>query len=404
MRTKYKAWAKPYIDAHKEVMMSIEQISTFDKPFYLEIGSGKGKFLIDMASAYPDIFFIGIEMNVTCAGITAKKIVESKLDNVKLMFGNAKDILPHIQEKSVEGIFLSFSDPWPKSRHHKRRLTSDNFLPLYAHILKWDHNIYFKTDNKELFEYSKENFPLYDFEIVNVDSNYNCDFNFDAPTEYELSFLEEGKPIYRIVASLRHTFDNYGLFSHYKDGSYLLVKFSNNKEKHILETQDIKIGLDCQNQVIYYQILNIDKLVKIKCNSPALYLPCKEIVILINKVIASVDYPILKIHPNSGFFIGRVNKILSNMIEVDIKDRLINCYKEDDVKINQIVVVALKGTWINEFKAIKAIKRQDKIIEGYILKNGDLEIDNDDTNIFTLDESNIDKVGEDFFTVEEKLC
>lgn len=404
MRTKYKAWAKPYIDAHPEVMMSVEQISSFDKPFYLEIGSGKGKFLIEMAYAYPDLFFVGIEMNVTCAGITAKKIVESKLDNVKLMFGNAKDILPYIKEKSVDGIFLSFSDPWPKTRHHKRRLTSDNFLPLYARILKWDHNIYFKTDNKELFDYSKENFPLYDFEIVSVDSNYLCDFIFDTITEYEWSFLEKQKPIYRIVATLRYTFDNYGLFSHYKDGNYLLAKFTTHKEKYALSTGDIQIGLDSRNQVIYYQILHIDKIVKIKCNSPALYLPCKEIVMLINKVITNVEFPPVKIHTNSGFFIGRVNKILSDMVEVDIKDRIINCYKEDNLEVNQLVVVALKGTWINEFKVIKEAKRKDKIIEGYIVKNNDLDINSDDTNIFILDEADKDKVGEDFFTVEEKSC
>ena len=86
LRTKYKPWAKPYIDEHVEVMFTQEQLLSFDKPYYLEIGSGKGQFLVDMAKKFPDKFFIGIERNVTCCGFKAKKLVEEEVTNAKLMF------------------------------------------------------------------------------------------------------------------------------------------------------------------------------------------------------------------------------------------------------------------------------------------------------------------------------
>ena len=90
MRTKFKAWTVPYIEEHKEVMFDEEQLLNFNKPYYLEIGSGKGQFLVDMAKKVPDKFFVGIERNVTCCGFTAKKLVEEELPNAKLMFLTAE--------------------------------------------------------------------------------------------------------------------------------------------------------------------------------------------------------------------------------------------------------------------------------------------------------------------------
>ena len=89
MRTKYKPWALPYIQEHTEVMFNEEQLLSFNKPYYLEIGSGKGQFLVDMAKKYPNKFFIGLERNVTCCGFTAKKLVEEEIVNAKLMFIDA---------------------------------------------------------------------------------------------------------------------------------------------------------------------------------------------------------------------------------------------------------------------------------------------------------------------------
>ena len=124
MRTKYKPWAKPFIEEHTEVMCPFDKVNDY-KDCYLEIGSGKGQFLLEMAKKYPDITFIGVEINVTCAGFTAKKLVEHEITNAKLVCANAQVMTPTIKDNSIEGIFLNFSDPWPKKRHAKRRLTSN---------------------------------------------------------------------------------------------------------------------------------------------------------------------------------------------------------------------------------------------------------------------------------------
>ena len=198
MRTKYKPWAKPYIEEHTEVMCSFDTINNY-KDYYLEIGSGKGQFLVNMAKNHPDTFFIGMERNVTCAGFTAKKLVESEINNAKLVFADAGQVLPLINEESVNGIFLNFSDPWPKKRHAKRRLTSDSFLNQYMRILKKGAKLIFKTDNFDLFTYSLELVETSPFKLVEANYAYDGKDPFDEITEYEASFRSEGQPIYRLI-------------------------------------------------------------------------------------------------------------------------------------------------------------------------------------------------------------
>jgi tRNA (guanine-N7-)-methyltransferase len=118
-----------------------------------------------MAKKFPDKFFVGVERNVTCAGFTAKKLVEADLPNARLMFINAEILMPKIKDNSIDGIILNFSDPWPKKRHHKRRLTSDRFTSLYKKVLKDDGVIIQKTDNLELFDFSIETFKEAGFKI-----------------------------------------------------------------------------------------------------------------------------------------------------------------------------------------------------------------------------------------------
>ena len=198
MRTKYKPWAKPYIEEHQEISLTDEELSKLDN-IYLEIGSGKGDFLVKMASNNPDLFFIGIEKNVTCAGFSAKKVVESGLANAKLLWADATLFTPKLKDRSVNTIFLNFSDPWPKKRHHKRRLTSDVFLKEYQRILNKDGKIIFKSDNLDLFNYSIETFENNGFKVIDRNDNYLGEDSFDAKTEYEAFFNEEGTPIHRMV-------------------------------------------------------------------------------------------------------------------------------------------------------------------------------------------------------------
>ena len=198
MRTKYKPWAKPYLEEHTEVMCPFDKLNDY-KDYYLEIGSGKGQFLLEMAQKYPDLTFIGVEMNVTCAGFTAKKLVENEISNAKLVHANAAVMTPTIKDDSVEGIFLNFSDPWPKKRHTKRRLTSNTFLLEYYRILKSRGKLIFKTDNLDLFNYSLEVIKESSFKLVSADYDYDGKDTFDALTEYEKNFRELGQPIYRLI-------------------------------------------------------------------------------------------------------------------------------------------------------------------------------------------------------------
>ena len=200
MRTKFKAWAEPYLNEHLEYSLTDEELSKLDD-FQLEIGSGKGEFLVRMSSKFPKEQFLGIEKNVTCAGISVKKLVENEVNNVKFLHRDAQEVVKILKDKSVKNIFLNFSDPWPKKRHYKRRLTSVKFLNEYRRILKDDGKIIFKTDNTDLFGYSIEMFSENNFNIVKIDDNYDGLDVFDAQTEYEEFFRNEGTPIHRLIVS-----------------------------------------------------------------------------------------------------------------------------------------------------------------------------------------------------------
>ena len=197
MRTHYKAWAKPFIDEHLEYSLTDEEIAKLDD-FVLEIGSGKGEFLLQMTKKFPNLFFVGVEKNVTCAGISLKKLVEAEISNVKFLYRDGQEVVKLLSDKSVKTIFLNFSDPWPKKRHYKRRLTSVSFLNEYRRILKDDGVLIFKTDNSDLFAYSVEMFKENKFHIISIDDNYDGMDEFDSQTEYELFFRNEGTPIHRL--------------------------------------------------------------------------------------------------------------------------------------------------------------------------------------------------------------
>ena len=198
MRTKFKAWAEPFINEHPEVMCPFDKLNE-QTPYYLEIGSGKGQFLLDMAVKYPKLTFIGVERNVTCSGFTAKKLVENQIINAKLVLADFQMISNEIKDCSVEGIFLNFSDPWPKKRHTKRRLTSESFLSEYYRILKSGAKLVFKTDNYDLFTYSLEIVETSKFKLVEANYSYDGKDAFDALTEYEANFRSQNMPIYRLI-------------------------------------------------------------------------------------------------------------------------------------------------------------------------------------------------------------
>ena len=200
MRTKFKAWAEPYINEHPEYALSDEEISALDN-LYLEIGSGKGDFLLNMSEKFTNRQFLGIEKNVTCEGIALKKLVEAQVNNVKFLHRDAAEVVRLIKDNSVSIIYLNFSDPWPKRRHYKRRLTSIGFLGEYKRILNENGCLIFKTDNEDLFDYSLEMFEEAGLKIKSVDRDYDGLDKMDAQTEYEEFFRKEGTPIKRVVVT-----------------------------------------------------------------------------------------------------------------------------------------------------------------------------------------------------------
>jgi len=168
-----------------------------DNPIHIEIGMGKGKFIIDMALKYPNINFIGIEKYDSVIIRAVQKLKDTDIPNLKLIRMDAY-LIEDVFDHEIDRIYLNFSDPWPKDKHAKRRLTSDIFLKRYDNIFKGDKDIIVKTDNKDLFLYSLESFKQYGYELKEV--NYNLNDEDNVNTEYEEKFRSLDKPIYRIKA------------------------------------------------------------------------------------------------------------------------------------------------------------------------------------------------------------
>lgn len=163
-----------------------------DNPIHIEIGMGKGKFIISRAISNPNINYIGIEKYDSPLVSAVKKLdeLDSPINNLKLLCFDASNI-NDIFDEEVSKIYLNFSDPWPKKRHTKRRLTSNNFLEKYSLIFNGKIDIEQKTDNDDLFLYSIESYKENGFEIVSENRNY-----FDKyTTEYEDKFISLGKNI-----------------------------------------------------------------------------------------------------------------------------------------------------------------------------------------------------------------
>lgn len=156
----------------------------------IEIGTGKGKFIIEKALQNPNINFIGIEKYDSPLVSAVKKLEELDINNLKLICYDALTI-DSIFDREISKIYLNFSDPWPKKRHIKRRLTSNRFLEKYDLIFKDIKRIEMKTDNNDLFNYSCESLTKYGYKIIEKDTNHISDIT----TEYEDKFMNIGKNI-----------------------------------------------------------------------------------------------------------------------------------------------------------------------------------------------------------------
>ena len=171
-----------------------------NNPIYIEIGCGKGDFIIENAKRYPNINFIGIEMYDTVLMYAINKLKDEKLNNLKFIRMDAR-LIEDVFDKEIDLIFLNFSDPWPKNRCAKRRLTHERFLKRYDNIFKNNKTIFFKTDNTSLFEFSIESLSVYGYTLKNVSLDlHNSNYGENIMTEYERKFSEKGNKINRLEA------------------------------------------------------------------------------------------------------------------------------------------------------------------------------------------------------------
>ncbi|WP_262314854.1 tRNA (guanosine(46)-N7)-methyltransferase TrmB [Lacticaseibacillus parakribbianus] len=214
MRLRNKPWAAPLIAAHPEyitvapVGMPGKWQAKFavSQPLFLEVGSGKGKFITDMAQAHPDQNFIALEIQEVAIAYILRKQVELKLPNLQLILGDGADLTDYFAPAEVAGVFLNFSDPWPKSKHVKRRLTYASFLAQYQAIMAPGGSLQFKTDNQGFFEYSlvsMNNFGM-QFDLVALDVHQDPRIVANVETEYEHKFSAKGGRIHELVAHFKN--------------------------------------------------------------------------------------------------------------------------------------------------------------------------------------------------------
>jgi tRNA (guanine-N7-)-methyltransferase len=201
-------WAKDYLNQHDIVIKDAEQKAGSWKQFlncdvlHVEIGTGKGDYWTKMSYMYPEFGWIGIEKNTSVAALAVKKYdgLENKNSHMAFIQEDAADISKWFGEKEIDVIHLNFSDPWPKKRAHKKRLSSDSFIKMYDQVLADDGEIQMKTDNEQLFEFSILAFQNAGWKLIDFTVNYRRDqHDEDAITEYETRFMNLGQPIFRAV-------------------------------------------------------------------------------------------------------------------------------------------------------------------------------------------------------------
>ncbi len=172
---------------------------------HIEIGMGKGNFIIEMARLHPDVNYIGIEKYDSVLLRALEKLEEVELyDNLRFLCIQAEDIEKVFAEDEIDRIYLNFSDPWPKKRYAKRRLTSREFLNRYKSLLKHAGTIEFKTDNQELFAFSLEELEPAGYRLLEHTRDLHNDERLkqgNVMTEYESKFSKQGNPICKYIIS-----------------------------------------------------------------------------------------------------------------------------------------------------------------------------------------------------------
>ncbi|MFZ5753377.1 MAG: tRNA (guanosine(46)-N7)-methyltransferase TrmB [Bacillota bacterium] len=170
-------------------------------PLHVELGTGKGTFITTLAGINPEINYLGVEKVPDILYIAAKKAIAQCLPNLRFLHMDVENLPFIFEDGEVDRIYLNFSDPWPKKRHSKRRLTHRHFLEIYKKVLKKPGEIHLKTDNQGFFEFSLNEFSEMGFRLRNITFDlHNSGFSGNVMTEYEERFVNLGQPIYRCEA------------------------------------------------------------------------------------------------------------------------------------------------------------------------------------------------------------
>lgn len=201
MRLKSKPWSKPLIEQNPKRIDNDSTTIVFPNKFSkfaLEIGTGKGDFIVGKSLLSQDTFFYGVEKSTTVIAFALKKILENDIENAHLIHGDFVKASLTMGDQIFDEIYLNFSDPWPKVRHEKRRLTAPGILEKITRLLKVQGKLYLKTDNLSFFDFSLMNFSLFPYTILKVDRQY-LGLPNDVETEYEKHFRSLGQPIYYLA-------------------------------------------------------------------------------------------------------------------------------------------------------------------------------------------------------------
>lgn len=178
-----------------------QEIFGNDKPIHIEVGSGKGAFITGMALQNPGINYIGIDIQVSVLSHALDKVLASGAENIRLLQVDGSSLTNYFADEEIDLLYLNFSDPWPKKKHAKRRLTYKTFLDTYKQILPKHGEIHLKTDNRGLFEYSLASFSQYGMVLKQVWLDLHAsDYEGNVMTEYEQKFSDKGQVIYRVEA------------------------------------------------------------------------------------------------------------------------------------------------------------------------------------------------------------
>ena len=201
---RWERCARYLVESPEDMKGKWKEIFGNGNEIHLEIGCGKGGFITGMAEKYPDVNFIAVEKVRDVMVMAMEKASAAELENVVFMDMDAEKIEDVFEKGEVSRIYLNFSDPWKKNKQAKRRLTHKRFLDRYKNVLPEGGYVWFKTDNRALFEFSLNSFAEENFKIRNISLDlHNSKFEDNVMTEYETRFSEMGMPIYRVEAMYR---------------------------------------------------------------------------------------------------------------------------------------------------------------------------------------------------------